>query len=340
MTLATSAAHKMLGGLADLDTHMNFALLPAFDASGSSRLLHDDFPLMHALRGRSVMDRIIQLRRSDEEVAYLRCNAAPLRHEGGPIRGALMLMQDVSPEWVATSKQAELRERLLTTVNHELRTPLTKILGHSEILMEALEDDELPRELSPSVAAIARASSELAMMANKLTHLGNLEAVSRVRLTQMDLAQVLGSAIESRVDVARSKNVQIHLRGRGDLRVTADRKSVLRAAQELVSNAVVHTQPGSEVRVEFQALDGFVEITVTDRGRGIARVDRERFVKPFERGVSPDGSTSTLGLGLALVSAVAAAHGGTLSLSNADHGGLVARLVLRQPDRWPHRMYG
>ncbi len=330
LTLATPALHKMLGGLpVDYLTDQHLTSLQHFELMGRTELGFDDMPVARALRGETVMDDILSVKQPNGRVSYLRCNAAPLLGPAGTINGAVLLVQDVSAEWTVLLKHEELRDRLVTTVNHELRTPLTKIIGHSELLCDAAANDELPPHLARSAIVLARASRDLASMSERLTHLAQLDAATRVHPAAVDAVAVLREAVGARVRSGRSNGQRIDVTAPPVLPAVIDAGRVGRAIRELLDNALCHAPPGSTITVGLERIEDDLEISVADTGGGIPAADRERLLRPFERGALPGGSTSSTGLGLAVVSAIAAAHGGGVVLEDNHPCGLIARICLR-----------
>lgn len=167
-------------------------------------------------------------------------------------------------------------------------------------------------------------------MAEKLTHLSTLDAATRVEPTESDVAGLLREAVASRQEFAHAHGVELEVAATPPLSATVDETLVRRAVRELLVNAIRHAPPRSSVRVDLTQQDGHFEISVADRGPGIPEHDRARVMQPFERGDLRDVSDSSMGLGLAVVSAIAAAHGGTISLADNEPHGLVARLCLRR----------
>jgi len=327
LSLTTPGLERMLGRRVDDLTERELESLRFFDPEEQRWLDRAETPLIRALRGEVVIDQVVGLRRPDDQMLFLRCNAAPLRERDAPVHGAIALVQDVTRERVSARKQSELRDRLVTTVSHELRTPLTKILGHAELLTET---EGLPPEVARSVAAIARAGQDLARMAEKLSHLTRLEEATRVRPGPADMVVVLRRVVDEQQAAAAARRVGIELSAPSAMHATIDAALVARAAHELIVNAVTHAPLGSRVAVDLVRFDGLLEIRVADQGQGVPLEDRDRVVLPFERGENPPGSVSTSGLGLAVVSAIAAAHGGTVRLDDNEPQGLIARMSLRR----------
>lgn len=330
ITMTTPALRTMLGrDLESLDPE-ELGAFTLRDPVDDRPLGISELPLVRACAGEVVRDEVLSLLRPDGLLLYLRCSAAPLRGEHAELQGAIALVQDVTAEWTLTAKQTELRERLVRTVNHELRTPLTKILGHCELLGEVLAEDgdSLPAHVVSSVRAIERAGRELAHLAQRVTDLADLETATQVELAPADL----GALVQQEVEAVRAREVSagidIQVEVSEDLEVTVDGRLVRLAVRELLENAVHHAPPSSRVLVTVLGRDGHLDVTVADEGPGIPAADRERVLRPFERGRTEDPSASSPGLGLAVVSAVAAAHGGAVLLEDHPPHGLLARLTL------------
>ncbi len=324
VSFTTPGLERMLDGVRR-DTLNEYVETMALRDPVSQRPLgREDLPLERAARGEVVTDDVLSLQRADGRTVYLRCNAAPLRHEDGEIRGAIVLVQDVTPEWRALLKQRELRDRLVNTVHHELRTPLTIIVGHSELLVEAAEDGMYPAHLAGSASAVLRASRKLVSLANRVSQVADLDAATRVQRVSADVVDVLRSAIQAQDRLARSRAVEVHLVAPSELPATVDPALLARAVRELLANAVCYAPRESTVSVSLQRLGDNIEICVADLGPGVPSADRQRLLEPFETGQLPQGSTNAAGLGLAVVSAIVAAHGGTIELADNHPHGLVA----------------
>jgi signal transduction histidine kinase len=130
---------------------------------------------------------------------------------------------------------------------------------------------------------------------------------------RVELSAVVGAALPdgARIDAALQPTT-----------VRGDAALLVRAAANLIDNALRHGRPGSVVTVRLR--DG--ELTVGNEGACIAADDLARLTEPFER--LRRGSTAGTGLGLSIVKAIAEAHRGRLVLDAPAGGGLVARLVI------------
>jgi signal transduction histidine kinase len=199
-------------------------------------------------------------------------------------------------------KQLKDQRQMLAAVSHELRTPL----GHIRVLVETARDapggpdarvlDEIEREVV-----------DLDRLVDKLLASSRLEL--SVDKREVDVAQLAEVALDQ-AGVARGV-----LEFRGNAVATADATLVRRAIANLIDNARVHGGGVRAVRVERRGAEVVVE--VDDGGAGVPEAERERVFEPFERA----GRGGSLGLGLALVRRIAAAHGGRAWIEDAPGGG-------------------
>jgi signal transduction histidine kinase len=211
-------------------------------------------------------------------------------------------------------------------VNHHVRTPLTVLLGYAELLIES--ELELPAEVHQSLARIMSAGTRLS---DVIVGICEMVDVACVDSNTVDTVDVSGLVIEEiaawRVRAAR-QGVRVVASVDQSATCVADSTRLRRALRELLDNALAFAPDHSTVGVAAVVAGTAIRIEVSDQGRGIDMTDRERLVLPFERATHPRQSTAGLGIGLALASVVAAAHGGRLVLTENPGGGLLACLEL------------
>lgn len=235
---------------------------------------------------------------------------------------------------IAEREEAAVRERdertrsdLLRSISHDLRTPLTSISGNADVLLAAGEslDPERRRELLRTVrddARWLRATVENLLTVTRLEEGG-------VR-PQADCELVDDLVEEALAHVAADDGHAVTFeRGEEALLVHADPTLVVQALVNLVNNAVAHTPRGTHVTVSARREGARVGVSVADDGPGIADAEKGRVFDAFHTsgGVLADG-TRSVGLGLSVVRAVARAHGGSVTLSDAVPHGCVITLWL------------
>ena len=220
------------------------------------------------------------------------------------------------------------RDYFLQNVNHELRTPLTAILGWSEVLTEDRPD---PETVKIAVDQINRSSQFLLALIGDLLDLSRFEE-GRTRLEPevVDLGPLVSDSVEPVSVMAEAKGIRMSLVV--PTRKTPVRLDPLRIRQvlwNLVHNAVKFTPKGGEIRVEAEADDLGISVSIADNGVGIDAKDLSLI---FERFRQIDGSSTRayrgMGIGLALAKAFVELHGGTLHVDSQPGRGTTFRVRL------------
>jgi len=217
------------------------------------------------------------------------------------------------------------QRHFLDDAGHELRTPITIVRGHLELMGEdpadradtvSLVTDELDR--------MARIVDDLMVLARA----GRPDFLTPDEVLVADL--VLDTVAKARVLGDRHWTVG----AAPDVVVVADSQLLVQALLQLATNAVQHTGPGDRIEVGAAAHAGSLRLWVADSGVGVDPADLERIFDRFARGGGDRSARSGgAGLGLAIVRAIAEAHGGTITVDSTPSGGATFTLVL--PARLP-----
>jgi signal transduction histidine kinase len=211
------------------------------------------------------------------------------------------------------------RERtFVADASHELRTPLTRLRAELELALSGGGDAEALREV---VASALAETDRIGRLANDLLILARAD---RGRLPVRREPTVLRDLLEQAVKRA---GVAASVECSSELVVPVDPIRLGQAVGNLLDNAARHG--GGEVEVSGTASDGQVEVAVRDHGRGMPPDLRKTAFDRFVRGGHAADDAHGAGLGLAIVAAVAAAHGGSASVEEAPGGG--TRVSLRLP---------
>lgn len=203
---------------------------------------------------------------------------------------------------------------------HQMRTPLAALRAQAQV---AMDDD--PAELRGSLRAIERNAAKLTRLLNQL--LSDATVIHRSdlrRFESFDLVHAIRTALREVVPQASSTEVHFDT-DLDEVPYTGDVVMLREAIKNLVDNALKHGNEDGSVDVDLRALDDGFEITVADRGPGIAVDRREHVFERFSRG---EGQSSGAGLGLAIVRQVVHSHGGTIELDERPGGGLLIRVRL------------
>jgi two-component system, OmpR family, sensor kinase len=190
--------------------------------------------------------------------------------------------------------------RFLADASHELRTPVTTLLGNVEFAARHGADPEVLDELQGDARRLARLVDDL--LALERADAGVSEAGS------VDLADVVRGVVVAHAgeDAARVGAV-----GADHVLVRGDGRSLGRAVENLVENALVHGPEGGRVTISVARDDGRALVTVQDEGPGPDPADRDRLFERFWRGAGASSRPGS-GLGLSIVSAIVDRHGGRI----------------------------
>jgi len=254
----------------------------------------------------------------------------------GPARDELSALATTLNEFIADIRGAVDRERqLVSDASHELRTPIAILSGQLELAhLSSGDAAALEAEISAAQASVARLSA----LATGLLELSRFEqpATGGERTTSgwSELGVELAASVDRARMLAAATGVTIDY----DIEATdtADRYridpgSLGRLVSNLASNAVAAVGTSGSVRIALRHSPVGLVLSVMDTGPGMP----EDFIPvAFDRFSRPDSSRSAArggaGLGLAIVQAIVAAAGGTISLANAD--GLTVTVTLPRVD--------
>jgi signal transduction histidine kinase len=219
------------------------------------------------------------------------------------------------------------QRRFLQDASHQLRTPITIALGHAELLASDLAGRTEARDIEVVVGELTR----LRRLGERLLMIAASEDPDFLRPEPVALDGFVLESFRKWLPTAARRWTL----GRLDpVLVTADRERLGLALDALLENAVRHTSTGEEIRLSvLRDHDGkTARMIVADSGEGIAPAELDRIFDRFRSGSALSGTRGT-GLGLALVRAVARAHGGEVRVHSAPGGGSEFEVVL--PVRLP-----
>jgi signal transduction histidine kinase len=230
----------------------------------------------------------------------------------------------------AAETASRIKSEFLANMSHELRTPLNAVIGFSELMLHKTFG-ELPQRYEEYAGLIHDAGHHLLSLVSDILDLAKIEAGRfAADFSVFDLkapTQQCLALIRRRAD-ERNITVTAHLPD-GDLQVEADARAVKQILLNLLSNAVKFSRDGGEIILSLRVPHDRVEITVRDEGIGIPADLLARIGQPFEQASNnPMLAREGTGLGLALVKALAAEHGGSLKVASQENVGTQITVIL------------
>jgi signal transduction histidine kinase len=198
------------------------------------------------------------------------------------------------------------QRRFMAEAAHALRTPLAVLVARLDV-----------QEPSPEHEALRRDADKMTRLVGQLLRMARLEGLPLDVSQNLDLHAAVVEAIAGLVPLALRRGVEIALSENGPVRQLAGNQAAIElAVSNLIENAIVHAPDGSTIEV---VVGPPARIEVQDRGPGVPAADRDRIFQRFERGASSQEGGA--GLGLAIVTEIAAAHGGSVRVNDRPGGG-------------------
>lgn len=227
-----------------------------------------------------------------------------------------------------TERLARQRSQFAASAAHELRTPLTGLRMYSEMLAEGLGDPARSKDYAHRVAEEA---ARLGRVVSNVLGFTRLErGALQVRPAPGDLAAVVRECVDRQRPALEATGARVELSIADALpEARFDRDAVAGIVQNLIDNAekYARTTGNRMIHVTLAASERSVTLVVRDHGPGIPADMRRRLFRPFVRGDHADAPAG-LGLGLVLVKALADAHGGRVTYSDAPDGGALFTVTL------------
>jgi two-component system, OmpR family, sensor kinase len=231
--------------------------------------------------------------------------------------------------------------RFVADASHELRTPLTSIRGFAELYRQGgVPSGE---ELDRVMRRVEDEAARMGLLVEDLLLLARLDQQRPIELAPVDLIGVLGDVVHDTRVLAPDREISLSIEGDAAPVVLGDEDRLRQVVTNLVSNAITHTPNGSPVAVGLAVGPGLgagtALVSVTDHGPGMSEEARG---KVFERFYRADPSRTRAaggsGLGLSIVAALVAAHGGRVGVQSALGSGsrFLVELPLMDPREPEH----
>lgn len=253
-----------------------------------------------------IEERNVELNRGllGEASLILQLRVAPIAEE------YILILADDRTEATRTE---EMRNDFVANVSHELKTPVGAISLLAEAIDDAAADEEAVRRFAKRMH---KETVRLSALVQDIIELSRLQGTDMVDHAEpVDINELVADAVEANRLPAEKRNITVVMGGSADNPVYADGPMLTTAFRNLIDNAIRYSPEGSQVGVGIRSRDGLAQVTVTDRGPGIAPDDQERVFERFYRIDSARSrNTGGTGLGLSIVKHVVSNHGGEVNL--------------------------
>ncbi|MER6564712.1 HAMP domain-containing sensor histidine kinase [Streptomyces sp. NPDC001093] len=235
--------------------------------------------------------------------------------EVGQVGAALNRMLDHVHGALHARQQSEMRVRqFVADASHELRTPLASIRGYAELTRRGRE--QVGPDTRHALGRIESEAGRMTLLVEDLLLLARLDAGRPLQFEQTDLIPLVVDTVSDSRAAGMDHNWRLDLPDEPAL-VSADAARIQQVLVNLLGNARKHTPPGTTVTARVQRRGPWMCVDVEDNGQGIPPDLLPHVFERFARGDSARSrATGSTGLGLAIVQAVAAAHGGAVTVDS------------------------
>jgi signal transduction histidine kinase len=202
----------------------------------------------------------------------------------------------------------EREKRFVQDASHQLGTPITIALGHAELIARHQGDGPSAEDALVVVEELQR----LRRLAELLLRIVGAEEGRAEPRSEVHMDVMVAETVRRWMVTPRAWTV-----GRLDSATAiADADQLEMAVDELIQNAVSHTQTADRITLEVRASAGWIIVRVVDTGSGIGRTEQDRIFDRFARFDAPGRGKGGFGLGLSFVKSVAESHGGRVSVTS------------------------
>ena len=280
------------------------------------------------------------LRRLTSELQAFRGSAESDESRGagdeiGVLRNAVRAMQQrIAQQFERLEDGDRQRRELVSNISHDLRTPLSSIQGYVQTVLlrgEQLDADARASHLRTALRHIDLLGKRIA----DLFELSKLDA-GRVepRHEVFCLAELLQDVVQNYQLASQQRGVRLSLAAgsHAQARVRADIALIERVLQNLIDNALRYTAAGGDVTLALESKGAFMEISVSDTGRGIANEHLPHIFERYWRVTDAEetGSGTSSGLGLAIVKRILDLHGSVVRVHSEFARGTRFEFLLPQ----------
>jgi len=237
------------------------------------------------------------------------------------------MLTQIEGAFTARAASEERMRQFIADASHELRTPLTSIRGFAELYRHGAVRD--PEQAAALVRRIEDEAARMGLLVEDLLLLARLDRERPLSFAPVELPVIGSDAVAAARAVAPDRAIRLEVEGDTPLAVRGDDSRLRQVVNNLMTNALTHTPPGTPVTLRVYAEPPYATLEIIDAGPGLTEEQAERVFERFyrvdkarTRQAAVTGATglphSGTGLGLAIVAAIVGAHGGAVSIDSVS----------------------
>jgi PAS domain S-box-containing protein len=268
----------------------------------------------------------LRLRCKDDSYKWVLCRGTLVaRDDAGHPARMIGILSNISERKAVEAALVEARESaeranhaksaFLSSMSHELRTPMNAILGFSQMLEY---DSSLNADQQDNVHEILKGGRHLLELINEVLDLAKIES-GRIDLSlePVELACLIEDCRQLILPLAAARQIALHLQVPQHTFMQADRTRLKQVLLNLLSNATKYNREGGEIRLGLQAAaSGWLRITVSDDGDGIAPEHVPQLFQPFSRINAKHSEIEGTGIGLTITRSLVELMGGKVGVDS------------------------
>lgn len=225
-------------------------------------------------------------------------------------------------------ESVRMRSELVSIASHELRTPLTGIRWGEESLLGT----ELIKKNRETLQSMYDSTIRLQESIEDILQLANWQSGRSQKLlhTSTDISEMLAGIFATQKLPAAQKNITLEFASGWPkkLHIDCDAQRMKRVFNNLISNAIKYSTPGTSVLIAHQKVDGRHVITIKDHGIGIPKNEQEKVFAGFYRATNAVNHETGTGMGLYMSRNAIEQHGGKLWLTSIEGKGTTVFIQL------------
>lgn len=229
--------------------------------------------------------------------------------------------QEIEARNAELVRLSEIKNAFMGIVAHDLRSPLGVIQMTADMLL--MPENDFDRETWTEMAGdIRNQTSFMLQLIGDLLDVTQLES-GRMTISaqQVNVVAFVAANVYRINQLAHAKQTQVVTSALPELTLQGDPARLRQVLDNLLTNAVKFSPPGSTIQVRVGQQNGFGRIEVEDQGPGLTADDCERLFQPFARlSARPTGGEKSTGLGLAICKKIIDAHQGQIGVTPVDKG--------------------
>ncbi len=212
----------------------------------------------------------------------------------------------------------------LDTIAHEVKSPLTRLRINAERAIISGDQQQQEESLADAIEESERVNHIVDLIMDLAEADGRYLRLSKTKFTASEVLLKVKSLYE---DTAAIKDITIIVDPLNSIALTADFERLVQALGNLIDNSIKYSSPHSTVKLSADQDGRYARIVVEDNGCGVLQSELPLVWERLFRGQTMSSKTG-LGLGLALVRAIAIAHGGTVSVTSEEGVGSAFSILL------------